>query len=163
VYLDSIEKEVDLKVWWRPDNQQKWIQWDAGVEACALMEDANVSSVPHVWKNLLPQYRPQIKTFTIPDNITEITKRPMALGFEFQLRVSWAGKLRITRVLLHAINSTDQMQADTDLLPQGCIYNDVTGNSIDYTIPIRVRAGEILTTEDGVDLETEDGLLLGTG
>lgn len=164
VYLDSIEKEVDLKLWWRQDNQQKWIEWvPTPSTACALVDDADVTTEPHVWKNLLPQYRPQIKTYTIPDDVTEITKLPMALGFEFQLRLQFTGKLRVTRILLHALPGTDQQWTDAGILPTECIYNDVTGNSITYTIPILVRAGNILTTEDDVDLQTESGLLLGTG
>ncbi len=163
VYLSDIEGEIDMQAYWRPDNQQKWMQWDAGVTACALMEDANQTTVPHVWKNLRPQYRPQVKTFTIPADITEITKLPMSQGFEHQFRLKWTGKCRITRVLAHAVVMGDETDAQRDLLPTQCIYNDVTGNTITYTIPILIRPGQILTTEDGIDLETESGLLLGTG
>ncbi len=163
VYLSGIEEQVEMKVYWRPDNQQKWLQWDAGDEACARMEDADVSSTPHVWKNLRSQERPQIKTFTIPQEFNDATKYPLSQGFEFQLRLAWVGKARITRVLLHAVDVGDQVQADRNLLPDTCTYNDVTGNSITYTIPIRILAGRVLATEDGVDIITEGGLLLAAG
>lgn len=163
VYLTDIEGEIEVKAYWRPDNQQKWMLWDEGATACALMEDADQTTVPHVWKNLASQYRPQVKTFTIPTEISENTKYSISDGFEHQFRVTWTGHCRILRVLAHATIFGDETQALRDLLPTGCTYNDITGNSIFYTIPIRVRPGQILTTEDGVDLETESGFLLGTG
>lgn len=163
VYLSDIEGQVNLEVYWRPDNQQKWLQWDAGTEACARMEDADVTTVPHVWKNLRPQERPQVKTFTIPTEISDNTRYSMSLGFEFQLRLKWTGKARITRVLLHAVEPPDPTQAYRDLLPVECTYNDVTGNAITYTIPITVQPDLALRTEDDVDILTESGLRLFTG
>lgn len=163
VYLTDIQGEIDVKVYWRPDNQQKWMQWDEGVEACALMDDADQTTVPHVWKNLTSQYRPQIKTFTIPTEISDNTKFSISDGFEHQFRVVWTGHCRILRTLAHATIYGDETQALRDLLPTECTYNDITGNDITYTIPVLIRAGQILTTEDGIDLETESEFLLGTG
>lgn len=162
VYLTDIEGEVDLKVYWRPDNQQKWQEWDLGETVCARMDDASTAD-PHVWKNLRPQYRPQIKTFTIPSEIDDITRYSMATAFEFQLRLKWTGKARIARVLLHATSLKDEMPANRDLVLPECVYNDVTGNTITYSIPIAYLSGRILTTEDGVDILTEAGLKLLTG
>ncbi len=164
VYLSDVQGEVELQLYWRPDNQQKWTEWTLNPEtACALMEDADQTTVPHVWKNLLPQYRPQIKTFTIDGANSAITQLPMAKGFEHQFRLKWIGRARITRIVVHAITNDDTVYTIPGVLPTQCIYNDVTGNAITYTIPILVRPGQILTTEAGIDLETESGLLLGTG
>lgn len=162
VYLSNIEDRVDLQVYWRPDYQQKWMQWSEAATACALMEDP-ATTEPHRWKNLLPQYRSQVKTFTIPTEIDPISKFAISTGFEFQIRVVWTGKTQISRVLLHATPLPDQGQADRELMPVECVFNDVTGNEIVYTIPIIIRPERVLTTEDGVDLLTENGLLLLTG
>lgn len=163
VYLSSIEKEVDLQVYWRPDNQQKWLQWSEDVSVCAKMEDADVESVPHVWKNLASQYRAQVKTFTIPTETNDISKFAMDVVFLAQLRIKWVGKAKIQRVMLHASPIDDTVLAQHEVLSSECVYNDITGNSINYVIPIRIQTGRILTTEAGVDIITEGGLLLGAG
>lgn len=163
VYLSDVQGQVDLQLYWRPDNQQKWQEWFLKPsDACAIMEDDSTTT-PHVWKNLRPQYRPQIKTFTIGDDANPVTELPMAKGFEHQFRLKWTGKARVNRILVHAITNDDAVYTVPSGLPTECIENDVTGNTITYTIPVLIRAGQILTTEDGIDLETESGLLLGTG
>lgn len=161
VYLTEIEEDVELKVYWRPDNHQKWNQWEE-VEVCAQMTDP-ATDAPHAWKNLLPQYRPQIKTFTVPVVENDIVRFPNAVGFEFQLRIAWTGKAKISRVLFHAEVLPDPNHAQRDLVPSTCVMNDITGNEITYTIPIVLGSGLILGTEDGFDLATELGEALGTG
>lgn len=161
VYLIDVDGHVDLKVYWRPDNNQKWNQWSE-VEVCAQTTDPSTDT-PHAWQNLLPQYRPQIKTFTVPVVENPIVKFPNSVGFEFQLRIAWTGKTRIARVLLHASIVDDPNYAQQDLVTSTCVYNDVTGNEIVYQIPIIIASGLLLSTEDGFDITTEGGELLGTG
>lgn len=132
VWLSGIDGELDLKVYWRPDNTQQWTQWDSATDVCAKTEDA-ATNEPHTWKNLLPQQRPQIKTFTIPDTLDAVTKYALQQGFYHQLRVVWTGKARIEKVMLHA-----QYDDDPDYheeIPTECIENDVSGNEINYIIP----------------------------
>lgn len=81
VWVSELEGELELDVYWRPDNTQQWTQWQETVATCAKMEDA-ATNTPHTWKNLLPQYRPQVKTFTIPDGIEAMTKYALQNGFE---------------------------------------------------------------------------------
>lgn len=133
VWLSGINGDLDLKLYWRPDNTQKWTQWD-DVSVCAKTSDATTSA-PHTWKNLLPEQRPQIKSFTIPDDVDEVTKYALQQGFYFQLRVEWTGQARIEKVMLHAIYDDDPDYADREALTAECIENDVTGNNINYVIP----------------------------
>jgi len=134
VWLSGIEGDVDLAVDWRPDNTQQWTEWDETVSVCAKTEDA-ATNTPHTWKNLLPQQRPQIKTFTIPDNVDSVTKYALQNGFYHQLRIRWTGKCRIEKVMLHAQYLNDPDYANRETISPLCIENNVTDNEIIYQIP----------------------------
>lgn len=137
VYLSDMEGEVNLSVYWRSDNNQKWQRWDdEPVQVCANDGDPEVpGETVHVWKNLLPQQRPQIKTYTIPSDIDEITRYSLATGFEFQIRLVWTGKTKIYKTVLHSTFLDDSPFAMRDVLTAACADNNVTGNEIVYTIP----------------------------
>lgn len=132
VWFSGIEGELDLTVYWRADNTQKWSQWDA-VETCAKITDPPVGN-PHVWKNLLPEQRPQIKTFTIPDGVDEVVRYALSVGFEFQIRLKITGKYRLEKTMIFASPIDDPDYANRETLTAECIQNDVTGNEITYGI-----------------------------
>lgn len=134
VWLSGIEGQVDLEVYWRPDNTQQWTKWNEQVSVCATTEDASTTT-PHTWKNLLQQYRPQIKTFTIPDDVDAVTRYMLQNGFYHQLRIVWTGKCRVEKVMLHAQYLDDPDYADRESVQVECIENNVTDNEIIYQIP----------------------------
>ncbi len=156
VWLSGIEGELDLNVFWRPDNTQQWTQWSERTDVCAKVTDA-ATNTPHTWKNLLPQYRPQVKTFTIPDTLEEVTKYALQNGFYHQIRVVWTGKARIEKMMLYA-----QYQDDPDYrdeITTLCVENNVTGNEINYVIPtsggfLNVSPRDILTITSEIDGDT---------
>jgi len=134
VWLSNLVGRVDLTVYWRPDNNQKWTLWDE-TSQCAIMQDA-ATATPHVWKNLLPEQRPLIKSFSIPDTFDDVTTYALATGFGFQIRLAWTGSVKIERVAIWA-----QAVSDTDYVEREgqepiCIANDVTGNELRYEIPL---------------------------
>jgi hypothetical protein len=133
VWLSGVDGELDVTAFWRTDNTQKWTEWDA-VETCAKTTDAN-REFPHTWKNLLPEQRPQIKTFTIPDGVDAVTKYGLQVGFEFQMRLVITGKCQVEKMMIYATPLADPDYADRETLLQECIENDVTGNEIHYVIP----------------------------
>jgi hypothetical protein len=133
VWLSDVSGELDLTVYWRSDNSQKWIQWDQAPSTCAQTTDPATES-PHVWKNLQPQERPQFKTFTIPDGIDEVIKYSAHVGFEFQIRLVWTGRCRIHRMMLHAELLADPDYADRTGYEVSCVENDVSGNNVEYTL-----------------------------
>lgn len=137
VYLWAMRGDVDLSVYWRADNNQKWQSWGDAVEVCAKDGDPEVPGAStHVWRNLLPQQRPQIKTFTIPSNIDDITKYSLANGYEFQIRLVWTGQVHIYKTILHSTMLDDPAWAMRDLLTASCLYNDVSGNQVTYKVPV---------------------------
>lgn len=137
VYLWDLEGDLDLSVYWRSDNNQKWLRWEeTPIEVCATTSDPEVpGETVHVWKNLLPQQRPQIKTFTIPSEIDEITRYSLMTGFEFQIRLVWTGKTKIYKTVVHSTFLDDPPWAMRDVLSDECLDNNVTGNEIVYQIP----------------------------
>ncbi len=134
VWLSGIDGEIDLKVYWRSDNAQQWLLWDETVAVCAKTTDA-ATNTPHTWKNLLPEQRPQIKTYTIPSGIDAVTKYGQQNGFYFQIRLVWTGKARIEKTMLHATYLDDPDYAHRETLTTECIENNVTDNEIHYQIP----------------------------
>jgi len=133
VWLSGLEAEFNMTAYWRTDNTQKWTKWDE-VAVCAKVTDA-ATSTPHTWKNLLPEQRPQIKTFTIPDGIDEVTRYGLQIGFQFQIRLEWTGKAQVEKMALYGTELPDPDYAFREALSPLCIENDVTGNEISYSIP----------------------------
>lgn len=134
VWLSNITGEVEVTAYWRPDNNQKWTLWDS-TSQCAIMTDPSTEG-PHVWKNLLPEQRPLVKSFSIPDNIDDITKYGMATGFGFQIRLAWVGSVKIERVAVWAMPVDDIDYVIREGQDGECVPNDVTGNEIRYEIPV---------------------------
>ena len=63
-----------------------------------------------VAKNLQPQYRPQIRMPTPPDDADPIISRPYYFGNDFQLRIEWVGHAQITRILMLGQRQLEQYQ-----------------------------------------------------
>ena len=61
-------------------------------------------------KNLQPQYRPQIRMPTPPDDADPIVGRPYYFGNEFQLRIEWTGHCKLTRILVLGQRQLEQYQ-----------------------------------------------------
>lgn len=135
VWVSELLGELELRAYWRSDNNQKWTQWDE-VEECAVTTDPEMEA-PHTWKNLLPQQRPQIKTFTIPDGLDEITAFALMVGFQFQIRLEWIGRCKIERTMIRGSALDEPDYADRGALEAECLENDVTDNEIDYRVPLR--------------------------
>lgn len=133
VWLSSVDGPVDLTVYWRADNSKKWLQWDEAA-TCAKTTDASTST-PHVWKNLLPQERPQFKTFTIPDSVNDNIKYANSVGFEFQIRLVWTGRCRIHRMMTYGTQLDDPDYADRAGFEETCVEENISGNEIGYVIP----------------------------
>jgi hypothetical protein len=150
VWMSNLTGQVDLTVYWRPDNNQKWTLWDE-TSHCAIMQDT-ATATPHVWKNLLPEQRPLIKSFSIPDTFDGVTTYALATGFGFQIRLAWTGSVRIERVVMwaQAVDDTDYVEREGQ--EPTCITNDVTGNELRYEIPIAKSA-----TIGGIEYSFTDG------
>jgi len=61
-------------------------------------------------KNLQPQYRPQVRMPTPPDDADPIVGRPYYFGNDFQFRIEWAGHAQLTRFLVLGQRQLEQYQ-----------------------------------------------------
>jgi hypothetical protein len=61
-------------------------------------------------KNLQPQYRPQIRMPTPPDDADPIIGRPYYFGNDFQFRIEWTGHAQLTRFLVLGQRQLEQYQ-----------------------------------------------------
>ncbi len=123
VYLSDIDGDVDVTVYWRADASPAWIQWDTW-SVCATTTDPSTVT-PHVFQLLARQQRPQVKTFTIPDDLDTIIGYDGAVGFYFQVRVAWVGHARIDRIMLHAVPLPDTPLADRDVVSAVCVAQNI--------------------------------------
>lgn len=159
VWLSAVNGEIELQVDWRSDNSVKWLPWDKA-ETCAQTSDPSTAT-PHVWKNLTTQERPQFKTFTIPDTVNDLTKYAVQVGFEFQIRLRWKGRLRIHRMQVYAQMLDDPDYANRDGFAAACVEDDITGNEIIYKIPTNacpiVSLGQNLACGDTSDFGVSTG------
>lgn len=126
LYIAELLGRSDVTIEYRADAAQKW-QLAGTYTFCAQVNDPVISGESvHVWKNLNPQHRSQVKTFTIPVVRDSITRRSTNTGFQFQLRVSWQGDMLVHRIVAHA-SPLDQDQYASPLdIEDVCAANDVT-------------------------------------
>ena len=61
-------------------------------------------------KNFQPQYRPQIRMPTPPDDSDPIVGRPYYFGNDFQFRIEWSGHAQLTRFLVLGQRQLEQYQ-----------------------------------------------------
>lgn len=134
VWLSDVNGEVGLKVYWRQDNSRKWLQWDE-VNVCAKTTDP-ATATPHVWKNLTTQYRPQFRTFTIPDIENAVAKNYAQVGFEFQIRLVWTGRCRIDKMMAYASVLIESDFADRAGFEPECVQAETgKSNEVVYVLP----------------------------
>ena len=124
VYLADIDGQVDLTVSWRPDASAQWYQWDTAT-VCATTTDPSTAT-PHVFELLTRQQRPQVKTFTMPDNLDTTIGFSASVGFYFQVRIAWVGHARIDRVVLYGNpNMEDTPLAERDVVSAVCVAQNI--------------------------------------
>lgn len=134
VWLSDINGEVDLSVYWRQDNSRKWLKWDE-VSVCAKTTDP-ATTTPHVWKNLTTQYRPQFRTFTIPDFVNDVVKQAAQIGYEFQIRLVWTGRCRIDKMMAYAMLVENSDFTDRAAFESECVQAETGGsNEVQYVLP----------------------------
>jgi hypothetical protein len=97
----------ESKIYWRPDDSPQWIHWHTISQCFITRFDTDGSS------NVLPDYtRGYISQFRLPtppeaENVA--TSLPANLGHDFVIRVSWTGRARLGRLLLHAVVQTEHV------------------------------------------------------
>ena len=126
LYISELLGSATVTIEYRSDVSQQWRE--AGEYTfCAQVNDPVITGeTVHVWKNLNPQHRSQVKTFTIPTIRDSITRRATNTGFQFQFRVSWNGHLLVNRIVAHA-EPLDQEQYASPLdIEDVCSANNVT-------------------------------------
>lgn len=113
IWVSNLQGQVDFKVYFRPDKFPCWIEWtsfqkNARMEYCPSSPEEFLAKVP----TSLPQFRPQIRLTTPPDDIDPSTNRSFRMGYEFQLRIEWVGCASLDKVLIHADDVIEPLNGD---------------------------------------------------
>lgn len=138
----EIEGDVDVKVYWRTDNRTQWQLWGE-FSVCAEMSNAD-----NAWLDLATQERGRVKTLTAPTQTDAIDKQQQDVGFAFQIRVAWTGKMLIDRICVWADPLPDKQFSELQDLSAACVRNSIVNNEILYSIPVG-GLGDPYTNQDG--------------
>jgi len=110
VWLDKLFGNVDITVEWRPDSDPCWLFWHRWKECAARTSEedcTNPTSYP------IAQYRESFRaTRTLPrppTNCTSATGRPAHIAYQFQLRITITGWMRIRGLMLRAEPYLDRL------------------------------------------------------
>jgi hypothetical protein len=131
-YPAEIEGDVNVKLYWRVGNTEQWFFCDE-VDFCAQMTDGTTAT-PHEWKNIRPQTRLQIRSFTFPQEINQMLKLSNTVGYDFQIRLVWTGNLLIDRLDVWVSELTNPRFSNISDLESKCIQYEVTDNQVTYSI-----------------------------
>lgn len=132
IYPCEIEGDVNVKLYWRVGNSTQWYLCDE-VDFCAQMSDGTTAD-PHVFKNLAPQQRLKIRSFTFPEQKDPVTKFKATDGYDFQIRLVWEGKLLLDRMDVWVSELTEPRFSNISDLDSECIQYDVQDNQVTYSI-----------------------------
>lgn len=132
IYPSEIEGDVNVKLYWRVGNTDQWIFCDE-VNFCAQMTDGT-TAIPHEWKNLRPQTRLQIRSFTFPQEVNNVLKLSTTVGYDFQIRLVWTGNMLIDRLDVWVSKLTNPRFSNISDLESECIQYEVSDNEVTYSI-----------------------------
>lgn len=138
----EIEGECTVRVYFRTDSRTQWIFWDE-FTVCAEMENADGE-----WLDLASQERSRVKTLTAPSGNNDIVNQADIVGFSFQIRVEWTGRLLMDRLTLWAEPLTETPYSEKQDLTEVCQTNSIVNNQISYSIPTG-GLGEPYNNQDG--------------
>lgn len=126
----SIEESVHIDVYWRTDNRTQWQFW-GDLDFCATMDNADAS-----WATLASQERGRVGMLTIPENNDPILNLQEAVGYGFQVRIVWTGKMLLDRLSLWSELLDDPVFSNIPDLSQTCVKNVIVNNDVTYSIPV---------------------------
>ena len=138
----DLQGECNVKVYWRTDNRTQWLLWGEW-DVCATMTNEDGQ-----WLDLEQQERGRVKTLSAPDFNDGILNQLQTVGFSFQVRIAWTGKLLLDRMVLWADPILDKQFSDLQDLDSACVRNSIVNNEISYSIPVG-GLGEPYTNQDG--------------
>lgn len=126
----EIEGNVTAQVYYRADNRTKWQFWSE-FSMCARMTNAD-----NQWLNLSNQERGRVISLTEPAVDDQIENQQANVGFGFQVRIVWTGKMLLDRIALWAKPMPETPYSNIPDLQAVCVRNNVANNEIIYSIPV---------------------------
>ncbi len=144
----EIEGENTVQVYYRADNRTKWQFWSE-FSCCARMTNADDQ-----WLNLYNQERGRVISLSSPYVNDDIDNQQANVGFGFQIRVVWTGKLLFDRITAWARPLPETAYSNIPDLEIECIRNNVANNEIIYSIPIGGLGATYTDQDDSVYVDS---------
>jgi hypothetical protein len=111
VWFDDLgggpDETFECKIYWHADDSPQWVHWHT-ITQCFVTQfvpDGVSNNVPDYARGYISQFRLP----TPPEADNAATELPANLGHEFALRISWRGRARLGRLLLHATKQTESV------------------------------------------------------
>lgn len=131
IWPTELAGECDVTVYWRTDNRTQWQTWGS-FSVCSQVDNA----VGGAWLDLAKQERGRVKTLTAPSLTDPISKLDQTVGFTFQVRVAWRGRMLIDRIKIWAAPCVEKQYSELQDLSPECIRNSIVNNQLSYVIPL---------------------------
>lgn len=116
IWLSKIDSDVNLKVYFKPDQYPFWVKWD-DFSISAGSPGAQIR--PH------SLYRNPLTTRTVPEVFDDQTHWPLAVGFSFQIRLVWTGLAQVDMIQLWSERVTQPTTSDNVADVSGKLYGQV--------------------------------------
>lgn len=102
LWLDDVRGTSEIQVDYRPDSDSCWYKWHA-FQVCAARNQDEVTTVASPYPvNCGPGYKSTITLPHPPLACAAFTGRPAYMGYQFQVRLTIHGWLRIRAIFLHS-------------------------------------------------------------
>lgn len=157
---------VGLNFRYRSDEDPVYQAWHA-FTLCAPVRDCSTGGCL-TFQNVREQYRTYLRLPTPAETCSQITRRRLRTGYEFQVRMAWAGFLQLNRLHVWARAMVDSVvtacpTSETCVLLTGCdvpwFGYDIDGGGGgegEFVGIVEEDEDTWITTEGGVVIRTED-------
>jgi hypothetical protein len=127
IWVSSLLDQVDIQVYWKPDHYPEWIEWNTEQSVYVRPVYPYGTTIDR-YEEVYDQYRVRIRSQTAPQLPEGDNLGHLDLGYHFQIKIEWRGKLKIEEVWLQAtpvesyglgdaIGDIPTETADPDLIP----------------------------------------------
>ncbi len=101
IWVSSLLDKVDIQVYWRPDRYPEWIKWNMEQEVY-IRPVATYEATIDRYETVYPEYRVRIRSQTAPELPEGDNTGYLDVGYHFQIKIEWRGKLKIEEMWLTA-------------------------------------------------------------
>jgi len=102
VWYSGMLDQCDIQIYFKPDDHPEWIPWNEEREIYIRPFHEYTTTPIEEYVEVNPDYRPRIRSQTAPEIPEDENTGYRDLGYDFQIKIEWRGKLKIEKMELFA-------------------------------------------------------------